>query len=280
MCRMILSEDLSRARATRLCAGAVLADPQGKTSFKGLHPGPASLIVEHKSCRCLCSARPGPAVAVSTRAEASACLMRSMRAPCLLQCVAAQRPCLQSALWTCVAPPRFCTGPRHLRIPRRRRTSDLYVCASNSERDSVDVSTSRAKAETADEALSAFLRVAELFCIAAAGGLQVHCCGLPEPTCVKMKCLISVKATCHQALVSKQSSLLHGKLQACRPARPPMAGALLQVAVLLLQQQQAAQQQAPSAADSRKAARAVVRPPATTAVPEASALQALQTDTA
>ena len=59
-----------------------------------------------------------------------------------------------------------------------------------------------------------------------------------------------------------------------------MAGALLQVAVLLVQQQQAARQQAPLAAESRKAARAVVRLPATNAVPGASALQDLQTGTA
>ena len=57
----------------------------------------------------------------------------------------------------------------------------MRVSASNSERDSVEVSTARAQAQTADEALTAFFRLAELFCIAAAGGLQVRCAACYNP---------------------------------------------------------------------------------------------------
>ena len=50
------------------------------------------------------------------------------------------------------------------------------MCASDSGTDSVELSAARSRAKAADEALDAFLKLAEFFCIAAAGGLQVHCC--------------------------------------------------------------------------------------------------------
>lgn len=201
--------------------------------------------------------------------------MRTMHAPCLLQKTAVPHPYLQSAVWACVTPPRLCIGAKHLHIPHRKHTSGLCVRASDSGTDSVEVSAARAKAKTADEALSVFLSSAELFCIAAAGGLQVHCCLCLECTCSNICCLISVKVSYGKPLAQTSLSCLD-ELHAKSPARPALAGGLLQVAVLLVQQQQAAQQQASSAADSRKTARAMVRLSATTAVPEVTALHTLQ----